>query len=300
MYKNIIKIILFSLLILDINKAYAITLEDVSIIVPSCDKYSGLWEPFFSLLFKNWPALKQGGEHQNIPIYFISNKKEFNHPRVQNIKFPNEISWSDNMIEALSQIKTKYVLYLQEDYFLTEPINEKLLVEILQYMANHDAAFVQVAEFSPGNVQTTKQSTAIINSPNLVEVTKHSEYKVNLQAGLWEKDIFLWLVKPGENMFQFETNASKRSEGMYNKLFFRHLDRANDPIKYLNAAKNGALSIDAVNYLHSQGINFDPKAQLLPLDTDIKVKLIRFKRNISWTIYGFIQKHKKTIANIMF
>jgi len=66
----------------------------------------------FILLFKNWSSLKPGGKHQNIPIFLITNKKTFNDLRVQNIQFPNEISWSDDMIETLAKVKTKYVLYL--------------------------------------------------------------------------------------------------------------------------------------------------------------------------------------------
>lgn len=297
MYKNIIKIILFSLLILDINKAHAVKLEDISIIVPSCDKYSGLWEPFFNLLFKNWPALNQNGEDQDIPIYFISNNKEFNHPRVQNIKFPNEISWSDNMLEALSQVKTKYILYLQEDYFLTKPVNVSLLAEMLQYLKQKNAAFLQIAYFA-SQVQTVKQLLSADNNGRIQEFTKHSPFRVSLQAGLWERDSFMWLLKSGENIWRFEVDGSKRSEGMQ-KLFLANTSDSDMPIHYLNAVAYGMLLKGAVDYLHNQNIAFDPKLQALPLDQDIKSKLIMFKRRTTHRIVDFIKKHQDTIKKII-
>lgn len=139
-YKNI-TIVIF-LTFFTINIVVAEQLQELSIVITSCDKYSGLWRPFFTLLFKNWPSLNKGGKYQDIPIFLITNKQNFDHPRVQNIKFPNEISWSDDMLKTLAQVKTKYVLYLQEDYFLTEPINEGLLDQMLEYVKKHNAAYL--------------------------------------------------------------------------------------------------------------------------------------------------------------
>ena len=263
------------------TSTYAALLEGVSIVIPSCDKYSGLWDPFFTLLFKNWPSLQNGGKHQDIPIFFISNKKVFEHPRVQNIRFPNEISWSDNMIETLAKVKTKYVLYLQEDYFLTESINEKLLSDLLQYTKKYNAAYTSLVSMG----QSAKFNKIIEGSPNLVEIATDSQYRTSLQAAIWEKDVFSWLLKSGENMFVFEVDGSKRSEGI-RRLFLAHvnsdLSTSFDVVNYINAVDRGKILDYAVEYVNSQGISFDPEEQQLPLKNDSR--LSKLKKKIKWKI----------------
>lgn len=251
------------------------SLQDVSIVIASCDKYSGLWNPFFTLLFKNWPSIDHG-ENNSVPIFLISNTKKFEHPRVQNILFPNEISWSDNMLETLAQVKTKYILYLQEDYFLTKPVNEQLLESMLAYMKDHDAAFLEVAGFN-NNIQTVKQKVLLEHVTTLGELNKHSLYRTSLQAGIWSKDKLAWLIKPGENAVGFEISGSKRSEGM-SDLFLANIEPEHDPIQYLNVVHRGLLLKSAVDYIHQQGINFDPKLHNLRVDQDHP--MILFKRKI--------------------
>ncbi|MGI9215210.1 MAG: hypothetical protein ACR2HS_06185, partial [Gammaproteobacteria bacterium] len=192
-------------------------LTDLSIVITSCDKYSGLWEPFFSLLFKHWPSLLEEKldnkliKHK-IPIFLISNTKTYNknHNRIKHMLFPNEISWSDNMLKTLSKVTTKYVLYLQEDYFLNKPVNEQLLVDILNYAKINNAMFIQISTFDSRAEKIKK----INNNINLSELDKYSPYKVNLQAGIWNKQAFEWLIKLDENLVQFEIRGSARSQGM--------------------------------------------------------------------------------------
>lgn len=258
------------------NKPNEEGLTDLSIVIASCDKYSGLWEPFFSLLFKHWPSLldekldNQLIKHK-IPIFLISNTKTYNknNNRIKHMLFPNEISWSDNMLKTLSKVKTKYVLYLQEDYFLNKPVNEQLLVDILNYAKINNAMFIQISTFN----SRTEKIKKINNNINLSELDKYSPYKVNLQAGIWNKQAFEWLIKLDENLVQFEQLGSIRSQGMPG-LFLVYTDNNTSPIQYINAAGAGFLLQTAVDYVHTQGIHFDPKLQQLPVDQDNKFKIM--------------------------
>ena len=44
--------------------------DDVAFLIVSCDRYSDLWEAFFTLLSKYWPD-------KNFHTYLLSNKKKF-------------------------------------------------------------------------------------------------------------------------------------------------------------------------------------------------------------------------------
>ena len=50
-------------------------MDELTIIVPSFDKYSELWNPFFIFLFKHWPDLQ--GKHKNVPVILVSNFEEY-------------------------------------------------------------------------------------------------------------------------------------------------------------------------------------------------------------------------------
>ena len=272
-------IFILILISVSVNKIYAISpgFDDLSIVIASCDKYSGLWSPFFTLLFKNWPTLSKSNNKSpnKIPIFLIANKKEFYDPIVKNILFPNEISWSDNMLGALSQVKTKYILYLQEDYFLTAPVNEELLEQMLDYVKANNAAYLEIAAFN-NSAQQVKPLIIGKDSINLAEFSKHSPYRTSLQAGIWDKEVLSWLIKSGETAVEFEQISSKRSEGMQ-RLFLAHVAVENDPIKYINAVVGGLLLKSALDHLSSQGIIFDPKSQSLPVDQNCKFTLLKRK-----------------------
>ena len=276
------KILIFFIILISFSttKVNAVLLEDISILVASCDKYAGLWEPFVTLLFKNWPSLEAGNEHQNIPIFFISNKKKLNNLRINNIRFPNEISWSDNISNTLDQINTKYVLYLQEDYLFTDPINIDLLAKILQYAKTQNAAYVSLISMG----QTIKNNKLIESPINLAEIDKNSEYRTSLQAAIWEKEVFSRLLKPGENMFVFEKAGSKRSENL-DRLFLANVN--GNVLKYINAADGGKILESAVDYLHSQNIKFNPDSQQLSLKKENN--FYRLIRKIKWKILNLLE-----------
>jgi len=92
------------------NAATAYDLNDVTIVVSSCDKYAALWPGFFHCLFRFWPSLLT--THQNVPILLIANQKHFVHPRVRVINTGKDRGWSQNMLDTLRQVKTPYVLYM--------------------------------------------------------------------------------------------------------------------------------------------------------------------------------------------
>lgn len=269
-------VLVFISISVNLNNVYAgSNLQDLSIVIASCDKYSGLWSPFFSLLFKYWPSLIDNNKDNETPIFLIANKRKFDHPRVQYVLFPNEISWSDNIVEALSKVQTKYVLYLQEDYFLTRHVNEELLAKMLNYIKEHNVAYLEISAFN-NKVQSTKSPIIDKDIANLAEFTKHSSYRTSLQAGIWDKEALIWLIKSGETAVDFELAGSKRSEGMQ-RLFLAYLDVDKEPIQYINAVIGGLLLQSAVDYVHSQGIAFDPKLQPLPIDQNRKLILLKRK-----------------------
>ena len=67
--------------------------KNIDLLVISCDTYSDIWDTFFDTFFRYW---------QDCPldIHLISNSKSYNHSEVHPIKVGQDISWSDNLLNA--------------------------------------------------------------------------------------------------------------------------------------------------------------------------------------------------------
>src|SRR5690349_19035401 len=134
MLNKAIKMSTTLILVISLWPALALTKEhqkplDITILVSSCDRYAPLWEPFFRSLWMQWPSLKT--TNNTVPSLLIVNTQEYHHPRVKTIKITAETSWADNMLTALQQVKTQYVLVLLDDYWLDQPVDEKRLRQLL-------------------------------------------------------------------------------------------------------------------------------------------------------------------------
>jgi hypothetical protein len=184
-------------------EAKNIEIKKFSILIPSTDKYSELWEPNFTLLFKNWPELLK--QDQQVPMYLISNSKDSPHSRVQAFKVGKEKSWSDNLLMLLDQIDSQYVLIWLDDYILTQPVNRDRLANIIDFMDVNHAAYIELI-INP----SLHDGTAIAHE-GLMLRDKFGAYRTSLQACIWRKEALKWLLKSGESAWDFEIKGTLRS-----------------------------------------------------------------------------------------
>ena len=226
----------------------AAKLNDVTIIVSSCDKYAPLWNPFFTSLFKNWPSLLD--QNQEVPILLISNTKSFDNARIKHVHIPQEKSWSDNMLAALTKVQTKYVLVMLDDYWLINPVQEQRISDIVQAMQQEEIAMAQLAYNNSSFHYGTKHPVL----HDAIYTNQYAEYKTSLQAAIWEVKALRFLLKPGESPWDFELAGTKRSHG-YPATFINIA--SNYPIEYLNAARQGYVEQFALDYALENGIKFE-------------------------------------------
>lgn len=158
--------------------------KDLSIIMPSYDKYSELWNPAFEIFFKYWSSLNN--KYSYVPIYLMSNEEKFDHPRVTNILVGDaDKGWSSNFLKALESVKTKYVVIVLDDYILNAPVNEKRLAQILNLMRKTNAAYTEIALDPSINDGPPVQG---IDNVHIRE--RFGPYRTSLQACIWEVNTF--------------------------------------------------------------------------------------------------------------
>lgn len=240
--------------------------ENLSIVVLSCDKYSSLWEGFFHQLYKQWPELKTS--QSDIPIYLVSNDHLFDDDRITVIHTNKEESFSDNVLDALAQVKTDYVFILLDDYYLTR-FDQDRFAEIYNYMVNNPVAYVQVSNYS-ASIQPIAEQVAGVTS--LFHRTQHGAWRNSLQACLWKKANFQFLLKKGEDPWQFEVLGNDRSKGMMEDFL---IVTDEPPLHYLNMVHLG---------------HIDTKSLATAKKLNIPVDKLNFPNKDDHKIYYYVKK----------
>ena len=219
-------------------------LEDVTILVSSCDKYSKLWGIFFQMLFKNWPSLKT--YNSSTPIVLVSNTMTYSDPRITNILSPAELKWTGNVGHALAQVKTKYVLYLQDDYFITNPVLEDKIVDVINTMNRVHLEHVGLYQ---NYFEKHKAKLLPVEGSSLLRYKDHSmPYLASLHTAVWDTKTFKELVdKKESDIWDFE---DKRLQPGQKFAFYASNPK---PIQYLNFMSVGAVRFNPYAWMYYKG-----------------------------------------------
>lgn len=208
---------------------------DVTILVNTSDSFEDCWNPFFFLFKKYWPKC-------NYPILLNTEFKEYVFADLNiktskaNAPYPERrLTWSECLIEALKQIETPLVLYLQEDYFIEQPVGVEVIKKFaLHLKENPNVKYIGLTHF--GNYPPF---TPYADDNNLWSVAKNSRYRVSTQAGIWDRNTLLSYLRPDENGWMFEifgTQRSKKCKGLFltaNREIF-HPDKGTAIINYVH------------------------------------------------------------------
>ena len=122
--------------------------DHFAILVTSCDKYSDLWEGFFSQLDKNLsvPTKK----------YLLANHKKYNGDyaqQVETILVGEDLNWSYSLSRALEHIPETKILLIVEDFFVSAPIDSNLMQEVIKFSALENTQLIHY-ENLPGSIQS--------------------------------------------------------------------------------------------------------------------------------------------------
>jgi hypothetical protein len=248
---------------------------DIALVVSSCDKYSDLWKPFFTLFFRYWPDCP-------FEVYLISNHSRYADPRVTTITTGDDHDWSSSFRKAIRDIPARYLIVLLEDYLLFTDVNTDRIVEYAEYVMTKNAAFLQLYSI-------ILHSAPSDDHPEIGPRDKGSLYRISTQPAIWDKQALDTLLQDGESIWEFETKGTVRSNSL--DLLFLGLKRGvKSPIPVCNAASRGKLVRSAILLCKRENVPIDLSA--------------RARRNIPEEIYhiaydrwgDFYLRHASTIA----
>ena len=192
----------------------------ISVVVSSCDRFFDAWRPFAFFFRKYWPDCP-------FPVYLVVNELRVQSTWLRGISVGPDQGWATTMQRALAQIETPYILYLQEDYFLTAPVRTEQLASDIAYAIEQNAASFCFYDLSLLEPQFGNQRE------RFGVVPEDSLGRTRLQATLWKRDAFASLLRPGDTAWNMEARGSERTRGM---LMLSYAQSDDLPIPYLMSA----------------------------------------------------------------
>ncbi len=217
--------------------------SSVAVLVSSCDSFFDAWRPFSVLFRKFWPDCP-------FKIFLIVNQLRIRSSLLQPIAVGPDHGWSSNLQLALTQITHPYVLYIQEDYFLTEPVQRN------QLGADFESAFESDADSLCFRARThIDRGFAPINERFGV-VPRDSDGRTRCQVTLWKRTALQSVLRSDETAWNFEARGSKRTT---NPHILSYVDRENAPIRYvMSAISRGLWMPEALALCREHRVEIDP------------------------------------------
>lgn len=187
-------------------------------ILSSCDNYEDTWAPFFICLKKYWTSFE-------MPIYLSTETKNTNFTGCD-IRCPLSggnvyKQWSERLEKLLNYIEEDYILFMLDDFWLTERVDEQFLWKVLDYMkSNKDIGFVCLKQEIKDYCSDKEKANAVdCEYPDIWEYKPQKSFRITTQAGLWRKDYLKKILRRHESAWYFETRATWRSRFYSERVF---------------------------------------------------------------------------------
>lgn len=177
----------------------------MAVFVNSSKGYRDCWFPFFRLLERQWPGCR-------FPMYLNVEEGRYDHPTMSvrclthaptpgGIRMP----WSDQLLASLDAIPERYVLYMQEDYFLDAPVDDVRLEQCLTAIVEAGLGCVHLTPYGAHGGSRPAEL------PFLVDVPRISHYRFSTQAAIWDKAVLASYVRRDESAWETEILGTLRS-----------------------------------------------------------------------------------------
>ena len=164
--------------------------NDVSVLIYSCDNYSDVWEPFFTLFFRYW--------HCPYQVYITAETCKCNRDGVVTLNTTGD-TWTERIRRAVENIPTDYVIGMCEDFFFRRPVRQEIIDSCVCYIKSND----NIACF---NFEMCNSYTVPDKFENFGRKVNQNDYQKSCQPTLWRKEILLKLLDTNQEPWEWETS----------------------------------------------------------------------------------------------
>lgn len=204
----------------------------MDIVVASCVKYSDAWGPFVALFRRFWPSCPY-----RLILLTDGLDRQWNGDRVINLGADQW--WSKNLEIGLSGLHSDHVLLMQEDFFLSGPVDEAF-IHARMHLLQQDPAIVCFRLMPcPGS--------DISLDNDFGAIAQDAPYRVSCQAAIWRREFLCWLLSQTRDCADFELNGTKLTRDLPETFLSVCRDRIPWPLPYLvSAISRGVWNPDAI------------------------------------------------------
>ena len=164
----------------------------VAIMITSCDAYKDCWKPMTYSLDMFWPDCE-------FPRYLITNSAD--DPTLQNTIITkigdDRKSWCTLAKKGLDAIEADYIIYFQDDYWLSKPVNNEAIKAHIAHMEENGIEYLKITrdvlrdEYRIGNTDYCW---------NPIDI----RYSFNTAIAIWKKKAIHPLLIDGWTGWEFE------------------------------------------------------------------------------------------------
>ena len=171
-------------------------MNDLAVVVYSCDKNEELWSIFNHCINKYWK------DHPT--VYLLT--ETINCPFFKTISLNYDLMyWTTRIRNSLKQIKEKYVVFLSDDIFINDYVNTKKLEQCLKILKNDIYSGIQF-ELSWNSKDVDSKYEGFKYKP------EGSLYRVSLLCGIWNKNDLIDVLKEDTHPWAVEIKKDYKNE----------------------------------------------------------------------------------------
>jgi hypothetical protein len=209
----------------------------------SCDAYEVLYKGCIYYFNKYWSS--------EIPVtkYFITEEKDVHFAGFKNIKSGTG-AWTSRLHHAVSQIDEPYIIYFQEDYWLTQKVEPSYFEKIMAAVEKLNPALLKLHD-QTGDYKFLENAEVEVEGLSMkrLDVGK-SDFILSHRASIWRKDFFLNQLILKESPWQNEMFGTQRLRKTSEKIYMLDYLRDNEKGKidspdfshYYTVAESGKLN----------------------------------------------------------
>jgi len=176
--------------------------HNVALIVHTCDRYAFLYKGFGIFFSRYWDNAA------NCNYYFATETSDFYFGNFQNIQ-SGKGEWADRLAFVLREkIREKYILYFQEDMWLTRPTQASFFNQLFELAEKNDW---QQVKLHSSNTYITEPGNLFINGFQIATLDNaRSGFLMSHQVTLWNKDFLLAQLCKNEHPWRNERRGTQR------------------------------------------------------------------------------------------
>lgn len=219
-------------------------LPSCSVLVHSFDGYRRYWE--------GWLYFWHKYSESSLPwtVYFATESRSPHATQLREVQhLPTGVGkWGYRLRRALESIPGEYVLYMQEDMWLTDALRSEYLLQALAHASKHDLLHLKLQPFCHHEVGLP------------TDYNRSEWYVASHQPALWQKSFLLSTLHDNYSPFQHETLLNRAlhtpSERIAASLCACYPEVSFQTFPYEDVSRQGQLREIGVSMLRREGLTF--------------------------------------------